>query len=125
MNHCDPLIIRESETVCHACKRFLVPGRWVPFLSGQRKAEGVVLLRDFAWRRQREMRPEHQYSRVGVTLAERPPRLLCHRPVGVEIVVPFGIAALNRMMHQITGNDPVLTLGGDAHGKMTGSMAGR
>src|SRR6202451_472481 len=95
------------------------------FLSGQRKTEGVVLLRDFAWRRQREMRSEHQHSRVGVTLAELAPRLLCHRPVGVEIVIPLGITALNRMMHQVAGDDSVLPLGGDAHRKMTGSVAGR
>src|SRR5580658_10401064 len=95
------------------------------FLSRQRKTEGVVLLRDLAWRRQREMRSEHQHSRVGVTLAELTPRLLCHRPVDVEIVIPLGITALNRMMHQITGDDSVLTLGGDAHCKMTRGVAGR
>src|SRR5271156_1425679 len=70
------------------------------------------------------MRPEHDDVGVRVFLAERAPRLLRHREVGIETVVPFGKFALNRVMHQVTGDHRVLPLRRNSHAVMAGSVAG-
>src|ERR1700721_2197486 len=70
------------------------------------------------------MRPENDDVGVRVFLAERAPRLLCHRAVGIESIVPFRIFALNRMMHQVAGDDRILSLRRNPHAVMAGGGSG-
>ena|SRR5215468_11553181 len=88
------------------------------------EAERVVLLDNFSRRWSREMSAEYENRLIRVRFAELPARLLCQGPVGVEIVVPFGIAALNWMMHQVAGYDRVLPLRRDSNGKVAWRVTG-
>src|SRR5208282_5518680 len=89
-----------------------------------RESERVALLNDLSRRWGGKMRPENDDVGVGVLLAERAPRLLRHRAVGIEQVVPFGISALNRVMHQIAGDHRFIPLRRNPHAVMSGSVAG-
>src|SRR6266849_993989 len=71
------------------------------------ESERVALLHDLARGRSREMSSKNLHSTVRIFLAKRPARFFRHRSVGIERVVPFWIAALNRMMHQIAGDHRV------------------
>src|ERR1700687_1530529 len=84
------------------------------------ETERVVLLHDLARGRSREMGSEDLASAVGIFRAKRTTRFLRHRPVGIECIVPFGISALNRMMHQVAGDDLVLDLGRNPHAVIAG-----
>src|ERR1039458_222676 len=90
-----------------------------------RESERVALLHDFSSRWRGKMRPENDDVGVGVLLAERAPGLLRHRAVGIESVVPFGIPALNRVMHQVAGDYRFLPFRRNPHAVMSGSVAGR
>src|SRR5208282_4649842 len=92
---------------------------------GRREPERIAALRDLPGRRGREMCPEDDDVGVRVFLAERAPRLLRHREVGVETIVPIRIFALNRVMHQVAGYDGFLTLRRNPHTVMTRGVAGR
>src|ERR1700682_3078124 len=86
------------------------------------ETERVALLHDLACGRSREMGSEDLHSAVGIFLAKRTARFFRHRSVGIERVVPFGISALNRMMHQVSGDHRVLTLGRNPHAVVAGSV---
>src|SRR5882757_1699189 len=88
------------------------------------EAERIALLHDLARGRRREMSAEDLHSAVGIFLAKRTARFFRHRSVGIERVVPFGIPALNRMMHQVAGDHRVLTVRRNPHAVMAGSVTG-
>src|ERR1035437_2822201 len=90
-----------------------------------RESERVALLHDLPSRWRGKMRPENDDVGVGVLLAERAPCLLRHRAVGIESDVPFGISALNRMMHQIAGDQASIPFRRNPAAGMSGSVAGR
>src|ERR1039458_10191065 len=80
-----------------------------------RESERGALLHDFSSRWRGKMRPENDDVGVGVLLAECAPGLLGHGLAGIESVVPFGISALNRMMHQVAGDHGFLPLRRNPH----------
>ncbi len=70
------------------------------------------------------MSSQHEDAGIRIALAERAPGFLRLRQVHIKVVVPFGIAALNRMMHQVAGNHRILALGRDSNGKVARRVSG-
>src|SRR5579871_3530589 len=91
--------------------------------SGKDETERVILLDDFPTRRRGEMRADDERA-IRIALTKFPPRLLCARAIDVENVVPLGVTALNRVMHQIAGDNRVLSLGGNSNREMAGCVTG-
>ena len=72
------------------------------------EAPGGAVFHDVARTRRREMRTEDQHRAIAVTLQECAARAQGLLGLGVRTAAPFGMRALDRVMHQIAGDDRVL-----------------
>src|SRR5260370_9563111 len=104
------------------CCETLTPSRSTE--SSQDEAERIVLRHDLARRRRREMGSDAERFAISVALTKRAAGLLGLRPVHIEHVVPFRVATLNWMMHQVAGDHSVLAPGGNPHREVPGSVTG-
>src|SRR5687767_9758239 len=57
--------------------------------------------------------------------AERTPGRARHRGIAVEIAAPLGLAALNRMVHEVARDDRLAALGVNGQAHVSRGMAGR
>ena len=87
--------------------------------------KSVALAADFAGRRRGEMRRAAQRIGVAIALQETAPRRRRLRRIDVEFRRQFGIARLQRRVHEVAGEHRVVLAAAEGEGDMAGRMARR